>query len=425
MVASPLSNGQDVAILGALPTYTHIEASLSGGVRLAVSRLRKATGEEQESVLAGLQERFDFPVEIVPRSRVPRYEQQRIALGEDVVFYGNEDEERFFVITPLRRDDQFLRFGPFPSFARVERRALTTTLALTLLLAGLAIAFLLRPVARQLRTVENAAKAIAAGDLSARVDERRVRSARPLAQAFNNMAERTETLVRTQRELLQAVSHELRTPLTRMQFAIELIRSAKDDAQRQQRLDSLDAATEELNSLVSELLSYVRMETTDLPLEGEWIALTNVLDSLIPKFATLHPSIRFEVEDGSSEEIQPVYADRAGLVRVLNNLLDNAARYARNRVTLTATRQDAAVQIDVDDDGSGIPDAERGRVLEPFIRLRSEENDHGVGLGLALVQRILARHGGRIEVLSNPWGGCRIRTSWPCPSGALPGSEMS
>ena len=194
MVASPLSNGTDVAILGALPAYTHIEASLSAGVRLAVSRLQAAPEEEQASVLASLQQRFGFPLTIISWAEVPSYEQQRLASGEDVVFYGNEDEERFFVVTPLQRRDQLLRFGPFPNFARVERRALTTTLAMTLLLAGLAIAFLLRPVAQQLRTVEDAAKTIAGGDLSARVDERRLRAARPFAQAFNNMADRTETL---------------------------------------------------------------------------------------------------------------------------------------------------------------------------------------------------------------------------------------
>ena len=109
------------------------------------------------------------------------------------------------------------------------------------------------------------------------IDERRIRSAKPLAQAFNDMANRTEALVRTQRELLQAVSHELRTPLSRMRFAIDLIETAKTDAERRQRLDSLDMATEELDELVGELLSYVRMETTTPELDVEHVLLPDVL----------------------------------------------------------------------------------------------------------------------------------------------------
>ena len=165
------------------------------------------------------------------------------------------------------------------------------------------------------------------------------------------------------------------------------------------------------------------METTDLQPDREWIAVPDVLNSLIPKFAALHPSIQFTQEGGSPSDNPQVFADQAGLQRILNNLLDNAARFARNRVMVTVTRRDQSVRIDVDDDGRGIPESERGRVLEPFIRLQTSENDHGVGLGLALVQRILAQHEGHVDVLSNPWGGCRIRTIWPNPDSSFVSSN--
>ena len=231
-------------------------------MRFTADKLDSATPGERQAVLQQLQERFDFPIDLTSREDLPSGPQGRIIGGADVVFYSQADD-RWFAATPLSDGTEVVRFGAFPSFERNEQKAAATALALVLLPAALAIALLLRPVAQQLRHVESAAKAIAAGDLSARVDPRRVHSTKPLAQAFNNMASRTETLVRTQRELLQAVSHELRTPLSRMRFAIDLIETAKDDAERRQRLDSLDAATEELDELVGELLSYVRMETAE------------------------------------------------------------------------------------------------------------------------------------------------------------------
>ena len=238
-------------------------------------------------------------------------------------------------------------------------------------------------------------------------------SAKPLAQTFNDMASQTETLVRTQRELLQAVSHELRTPLSRMRFAINLIETAKGDEERQQRLESLDAATEELDELVSELLTYVRMETAVPTLRREHIVLHDSLGILIPKYAELHPQVQFDVSKSIANDDPVISAERSGFQRVLGNLLGNAGRHAKTRVTVNAEVSDDIVTVDVDDDGNGISEPERERIFEPFVRLENSTNGNGVGLGLSLVKRILTQHGGGVEVLKSPLGGCRIRTIWP------------
>jgi two-component system sensor histidine kinase RstB len=302
-----------------------------------------------------------------------------------------------------------IRFGPFQKFEDVEQKAATTTLALVLLPAAIAIALLLRPVATQLRHLENASKRIAGGDLSARVDERRMYSAKPLASTFNHMANRTESLVRTQRELLQAVSHELRTPLARMRFAIDLIGSSSSDAERQDKLASLEAATEELDGLVGELLSYVRLETAEPNLQRETVSLGEIMDSLMPRNAALFPDVTIECVGADAI----VWADRRAFQRAIGNLLSNAAKHASRNVTVTAERLERETVICVDDDGPGIPEVDRRRVFEPFVRLNRGQSKTGVGLGLALVQRIMVQSGGTVEVHSSPAGGCRVRTTWP------------
>jgi two-component system sensor histidine kinase RstB len=259
--------------------------------------------------------------------------------------------------------------------------------------------------------VENAAKAVAAGDLSARVDERRVRAAKTLAQAFNNMADRTETLVRTQRELLQAVSHELRTPLSRMRFAIDLVESAKDDEERRKRLESLDAATGELDRLVGELLSYVRMETAPASLDRETVHIVEAVDEWIEKQDGLFPTVSFAIDDETRRSEPVIQADRTALERAVGNLLANAGRFARGRVIVRSHVSPQGLVLDVDDDGPGIPVGDRPRVFEPFVRL--DESGRGAGLGLALVRRIVQNHGGEVSILDSPLGGCRVRTVWP------------
>ncbi len=299
-VVALLPQEQAVVRLGPFPSYRlqEIEESLGGWVRLTADKLDSTPNEDRGVALETLRERFDFPIDMAARDQLPASPRERLVAGEDVVFYSDGNDS-WFAATPLSNGTEVVQFGPFPSFEEIEQKAATTTLALVLLPAAVAIALLLRPVTRQLRYVERAAKAIAAGDMSARVDERRVNSAKSLAQSFNHMASRTETLVRTQRELLQAVSHELRTPLSRMRFAIDLIGTAKDDAERKQRLDSLDAAAEELDELVDELLRYVRMETAEPRLNREHVAVHDALEVLIAKYAALYPSIDYCVRDQS------------------------------------------------------------------------------------------------------------------------------
>lgn len=409
-IAALLEDSHDALRLGPFPAFSHYEDAFAGGLQIAARQLT-GEGPPLEDRLQNLRQQFGYAVEVLDTEELPPVPQQRMALGDQTVFFVNGTSA--YVAVPLPDSPQVVQFGPFPNYDGAERRVWATTLAVVFLLAAVAIAFLLRPVALQLRTVEHAAYSIAKGDLSARVDEARLTSARPLGHAFNEMAARTETLVRTQRELLQAVSHELRTPLARMRFAIDLIESAKDESERTRRLQSLDAATEDLDALVGELLRYVRMESgTDL-VDREQVDLEEILSVVLRNNQLLFPGIEL-IADASVSGVL-VYAAPTDLQRVMSNLVRNAARFAEHRVEVRAECFGSFVQIDVDDDGPGIPEEERERVLSPFVRLEKNSGT-GVGLGLAIVARTLEHYNGRVEILDSPLGGCRIRTCWPLPA---------
>lgn len=410
-LAARLEGDEEVVRMGPFPFGTEHELSFGGGVRLAARRFDSAPQADREKVLAEMTDEFGYRLELISKDELKEWEQRRLfEFHHDVVLYGTE--EGGFFLAPVLGGTQVLRFGPLPNFEATEQRVLGKTTAAALIIAALAIAVLLRPVVQQLRRVEFAVRAISKGDLTARVDESKTRSAAQLAEAFNSMANQTETLLRTQRELLQAVSHELRTPLSRIRFAIDLIESAKDDEERKQRLQSLDDAAGELNELVGELLNYVRLENAEPDQPREPIALSENIPALIEKHAALHPNIEFSVNGLASRQNGTVVeANPVALHRAIGNLLSNAGRFAKSRVSVSAHSEGNQVAISVDDDGPGIPEADRTRVFDPFTRL--EEAPNGVGLGLSIVRRIVTQHGGDIRVEQSPEGGCRMTTVWP------------
>jgi two-component system, OmpR family, sensor histidine kinase RstB len=212
----------------------------------------KSSYQAAAHALHKLRSQFDYPVEIITPDRASNEVRKLLVKDEDVMVHVDDE---VLVLIPLGNGTEALRLGPVALPQGAIETDMIISLGLVLLLVAISIAFMLRPLARQLSAMERTAISIADGNLSARVDVQRADSARMLARAFNDMASRIEAILRTQRELLQAVSHELRTPLSRINLAIDLIHTARDDEERELRLESLNSAAQELDELVGELLN--------------------------------------------------------------------------------------------------------------------------------------------------------------------------
>ena len=268
-------------------------------------------------------------------------------------------------------------------------------------------------VERRLKKVEQASRALGAGELNARVDAGEASSSE-LAARFNAWSERIERRIRGRDELIQAVSHELGSPLSRLRFHMELL-GTQSGRKREERLHAMTRELDALDELVAELLGYVQSD--DLELDQGWFDPQRHL-------ANLTELARLEVPEDRSVEVDlalsdgaQAYADQRLFQRVVENLLRNAVRHASRNVMLDFTEDEEYVEVVVHDDGPGIPDELRERVLAPFVRLGSDRNRKagGVGLGLAIVRRIMQRHGGRVVIDRSPLGGARVTTRWPCP----------
>ncbi|HBV65096.1 MAG TPA: two-component sensor histidine kinase [Rhodopirellula sp.] len=325
---------------------------------------------------------------------------------------SNDGESRTLKIAGPK---YFLLFGPLPRFVGASRTQVTLGYGIVFLVAALAIAILLRPVAKQFRAVEQAATSIAGGDLKARIPTQSRSQDLALVTAFNAMAKRTESLVRSQRELLQAVSHELRTPLAKIRFATDLIETAKDDNERRKRLNSIDAATEKLDLLVGELLTYTRIDSNASEIPLERVNVWNLIQEAIDFHSPLYENINYSLTDEPERLITLAHPE--SLARAIDNLISNAGQHAKSRVLLSAQLVEQSILIQIEDDGDGIPEEQWESVFEPFTRLNSDDN-RGVGLGLALVQRITKQHKGQVTVSKSPLGGACMTIQFPHNSGS-------
>jgi len=285
-----------------------------------------------------------------------------------------------------------------------RRRATGLLIAVAALAGAIALGAypLARRITRRLERLQARVEALGAGDLKARVEVEGHDEVGELARSFNQAAERIEHLVGGHKTLLAHVSHELRTPLARMRMALELLPgNERPELKRQIGKD-----IGELDQLIDELLLASRLDALDRGTGDEDVDLLALAAE--------------EAGDYGAEvygEAFTIRGDARLLRRLLHNLLQNARRYAKgSRVEVQVRRNPSlgGALLTVADRGPGVPADSRQRIFEPFYRLPgSAENGEGVGLGLALVQQIAQRHGGRARCLAREGGGTVIEVELP------------
>ncbi len=267
-------------------------------------------------------------------------------------------------------------------------------------------------ITRPLREMTAAARRMAQGDYSFRVRASSRDEVGQLATAFNQMAADLAAADRQRRDLIANVSHELRTPVTALHAVLENIVDGVSDPDPATLRTAL-AQTERLGLLVAELLDLSSIEAGASPLDRETLPLATLLTEAIAEAevmtAALGRGVRFTTTVEPADAV--VLGDRSRLHQVLFNLLDNAARHgpAGGEVRVTARADADTVVLEIQDDGPGIPEADRATVFDRFTR-GGRTDGGGTGLGLAIARWVVDLHGGTIAV-ADP--GSRIRVVLP------------
>ncbi|CAB4963909.1 unannotated protein [freshwater metagenome] len=286
---------------------------------------------------------------------------------------------------------------------------------LAALLAGWLVARSgLRPVRRLTSSVEHIAVTEDLTPLRVEGDDEVAR----LATAFNQMLLALGASRDRQRRLVADASHELRTPLTSLRTNLDLLRQAEgNDAfppeARLELLDDVRGQIEELSALVGDLVELARDEpTTHVVAE---VDLAEAVERAVTRVRRRAHGVSFDVD----LDAWPVIGDASSLERAVTNLLDNAAKWSPADGTVTVRLTDGV--LTVDDQGSGIAEADRPHVFDRFYRAEESRAMPGSGLGLAIVRQVVDRHGGRIEASESPTGGARFTLWLPGVPAVTPG----
>lgn len=290
-----------------------------------------------------------------------------------------------------------------------ERTAVRT--ALTVMLIGFPL--VLAVVAgvtwlmtrRALRPVEGIRREMAAitasADLARRVPEPDSHDeVARLARTTNETLAALEAAVERQRRFVADASHELRSPIASLRTQLEV------GAAHPELLDVPGAVedTVRLQNLAADLLLLARLDAGERPTEAR-----------VDLAALAREEAAGRVRVSVDAEPADVSGSRGQLRRVLANLLDNAQRHAREAVTVTVRREGGRAVVAVADDGDGVPEADRERVFERFVRLDAarSRDDGGAGLGLAIARDVAERHGGTLTVRGTPEGGALFELRLP------------
>jgi two-component system OmpR family sensor kinase len=302
---------------------------------------------------------------------------------------------------------------------------------LALLVVAIATRPLAQRISRPLERLTAAARRLGGGDLSARAPAEGAHARRgdeigELTRAFNEMAERVERLVRSEKDLLANVSHELRSPLARIRVALALLPREEDADDRRVRDVERDLA--ELDRLIEDVLTAARLDVTGLPARIGAVDARALLADVAERARhdPLTARLPVRVEAGPPVALT---ADESLLRRALWNLVENAVKYGAPPITLSAAVEGEQVALGVSDAGQGVAPADRERVFEPFYRSAAartpdpggDDARRGVGLGLTLARRIAEVHGGAIAIgpASQADGaprGCRVVLTIPLSS---------
>jgi signal transduction histidine kinase len=265
--------------------------------------------------------------------------------------------------------------------------------------ASAGAAFMARRVVRPLSELTTAAAKVAVGSDAPHVNEEGPDDVRNAAIAFNAMAAKVTRTLESQRHLLSAVGHDLRTPLTAMRINLEFV---DDDELREGLMRNL----EELQVLTEQVLSAAKGAGGE---KSRQVDLSALVESLCTDLDELGEPVSWV-----NHSPAPIACRPNEIKRAVRNLVENAVAYGHKAEVRISDTSDG-YEVLVEDEGPGIPERDRQRVFEPFVRLESSRNEAtgGTGLGLTLVKAIAEGHGGAIRLENRPGGGLRARMHLP------------
>jgi len=328
-------------------------------------------------------------------------------LGEDTHFAGYVNDIRgFWVSFRIDDDDYWLMLDR----ERVEQASGVQWLSwatVTLLLSLIGAAFISRLINQPLSRISAAARAVARGDTPAALPEQGPTEIREANQSFNQMVRDLKQVDSDRAVILAGISHDLRTPISRMLLEVEMAGLSEE------ALKGMQSDLAQMEAIIAQFLDYAR------PADPERFTPHDLAASLRKIVGEYQRRSDINITADIPEKLS-LRCSATEIDRLIRNLIENAKRYGKTPGTLItdidikAYQEGSTIQLEIADHGSGLPEDQLTHVLRPFTRLdaaRSQAN--GAGLGLAIVDRVVQRHQGKLEIKNREGGGLAVHITLP------------
>jgi two-component system, OmpR family, sensor kinase len=332
--------------------------------------------------------------------------------GRSLMLVGADGKAFRVFVTKASLHGSNRRFGEL-ELPGVRAATLIIALVVSAVVCFLLARYLTSPVDR----LRDATQRIAAGDLNVRVApslKGRKDDLGLLAADFDSMAERVRSLLESKQQLLRDVSHELRSPLARLQLALSL--AQRDDTGAADNLTRIGREADRLEQLIARALWLARLERPALGIESERVDVAALLGEIVADVAIEADVRRSRIELTTSGSLE-VMGDREALRSAFENVLRNAVSYSPvgAQLRVRADRRDRLIDVEIEDQGPGVPEKDLALIFEPFYRVDASRDraEGGEGLGLAIAARAVALHHGVIEARNLSGAGLAVRIVLP------------
>jgi signal transduction histidine kinase len=359
--------------------------------------------DEWLSLSAGIGVR-DVPPDLLGRAETRQPAEQRGLVG---------GQPAYFVTFPIDVGDDlgFVYIG-VSSLSEIQqtvdaiRRALLLGVAISAIGGALIGVWLSRRVMEPLKEISSTSVNLSSGDLEARVRIPREPDLARISHSFNQMADALQHRLEAESRFAAQAAHELRSPLTALRGTADILQMEKAKAPSDigRLVDALGSEVAQFEKMLEDLLVLGRQSSgSDTP--NLTVRQADALFSAIMKNLQLPDHVLCSDVDLSQLLVR---VDVTRLRHVFGNLVANAALYANGVTAINVRRRESRLVVEVDDDGPGVAESERGAILEPFSRGRGSHGTSGSGLGLSIAAGHLRSMGSNLHVGSSPSGGARF-----------------
>jgi two-component system sensor histidine kinase CpxA len=396
-------------------------AKRGGNINQALRRLGQRNGRQIVAINVKTKKlRFSFPVPLASNA-----EELRSFVESDSPLLIRLNNMEF--VGPYSLNLEQTKYSVYVGrlLMRSERggmsrsKATIVGLVLAIFLSTLFCFGLVLSITKPLGALRSASNKLAKGDLCTRIEglESRRDEVGHVAQDFNTMAARLQSLIDNQKQLMANISHELRTPLTRLQLAVALLEdnllkeNHNENATDVKHLLRIENEISKMDEMIGQVLTLAKINTSQQALNLQNMSLQTLLDNLLQDAKFEAEASHKKVSVNSIPDAN-VYADPPLLVSAIENIIRNAIRFAKSEVHCEFILEDAehdpkqkkalktsCVRIVISDDGNGMQAQEIAKVFDPFFRGKHQvqEISKGAGLGLSIAKAAIELHGGTIQ----------------------------